>query len=957
MKKLNRLRDGLLVVSLLAGLHPSTLFAATVGVFTGGDPGEGLDLQGNFTYAVNVGPSGPAGKVGDANFTADNTPGVTVIAENNIATGGWLTADFGTTSNDQGLEAVLASIRWAAAPNVVTVRLRVEVGVDYKLQLLFGEQCCPNRGFNIVLAGNPEILNFLPGPVQAGDGEFAEQKTKVGAVITHQFKASSAEYEIVLDGPSADAPEIGDRNAILNGFTLERLSAVNDTDGDGLPDDWEQKFFSGLGEGGTNDGDQDALSNAQEFAIGSSPTDADSDDDGLADGDEVARTKTDPIKRDSDGDTLGDGDEVNAFHTDPAKPDTDGDGTVDPQELTAGTDPTNPAIKPVLTQLSAFTGPDPGEGLDLDGNFIYALAVGAGDDAAVKIRDAQFSPIIEAEVSGANLVAGNTAQNWYVVNYGDSPDELALRAVTGSIRWSSATTDIPEVVLTLDNLEAGAAYKVQLMFGEQCCNRGFDVLFDDKPVADNFNPGQVQGGIAQGKQEALITRYHFATNTQLIIRLDGRTAPYPDHNAILNAVTVERLSGQSDTDSDGLHDEWEKLYFNGLTNSGAQDSDGDGLNNATEFGLGTDPSVADSEPDGLNDAEERTAGTSPNNADSDGDGLRDGVEVKTTLTNPLLADTDGDSLSDGVEVNQHKSDPKKKDSDDDGFSDLIEVFSKTDPANAASKPVKLLVQPVTGGDPQDGADFSGNFTYALNIGGLDAPKVGDAQFVTALIADEIPGVTVDLLSEISAWTQPALGDSADDDSLEVVLQSIRHNGAGNTVTLANLTPGHAYKLQLLFFEQCCARGFDVLVNGQLVVDEFAPYVVQGGINNTTAGALIAYTFTATSPDFVLSLNGETVTTAAYTDHNEILNGLTLEDLGVAPTEIRITGSQRSAAGFAVTFGSDSGKSYRLEYKETLGAGAWESVGTATASGASTTITDNGATRLGKPSGFYRVSSQ
>lgn len=957
MKNLNRLRGGLLAVSCLAGLHQPNLSAATVGVFTGGDPGEGLDLQGNFTYAVNVGPSGPAGKVGDANFTGDNTQGVTVIAENNIATGGWLTADFGTTENDQGLELVLASIRWAAAPNVVTVRLNVEVGVDYKLQLLFGEQCCPNRGFNIVLGGNPEILNFMPGPVQAGDGDFAIQKTKVGAVITHQFKATSAEYEFVLDGPSADAGEIGDRNAILNGFTLERLSAVNDTDNDGLPDDWEQKFFSSLSQGAANDGDQDGLTNTQEFTLGSAPTDADSDDDGLLDGDEVSRTKTDPIKRDSDGDTLGDGDEVNAYHTDPAKPDTDGDGTVDPQELTAGTDPTNAAIKPVITKLGAFTGPDPGEGLDLEGNFVYALAVGAGEDAAVKIRDAQFAPILESEVSGATLLAGNTAQNWYTVNYGDSADEVALRAVTSSIRWSSATTDIPEVVLTLDNLDVGGAYKVQLMFGEQCCNRGFDVLFNDKLVADNFNPGQVHGGIAKGTQAALITRYHFATNSQLVMRFDGRTAPYPDHNAILNAVTVERLSGAADTDSDGLHDEWEKLFFSGLTQSGTQDSDGDGLDNTAEFGLGTDPSVADSEPDGLNDSEERAAGTSPNNADSDGDGLKDGVEIKTTGTDPLVADTDGDSLSDGVEVNQHKSDPKKKDSDDDGFGDLIEVFSKTDPSNAASKPDKLIVRPITGGDPEDGADFRGNFKYALNIGGLDAPKVGDAQFVTALIADEIPGVTVDLQSEISTWTQPALGDSAEDDAVELVLQSIRHNGAGRTVTLADLTPGHAYKLQLLFFEGCCSRGFDVLVNGQMVVDEFAPYVVQGGINNAAAGAVIIYTFNATSPDFVLSLNGDTVTTAAYTDHNEILSGLTLEDLGVAPVEIRISGAQRSAAGFAVTFASESGKSYRLEYKETLGAGAWESVGTAAATGASTSITDNNATRLGKASGFYRVSSQ
>jgi hypothetical protein len=57
------------------------------------------------------------------------------------------------------------------------------------------------------------------------------------------------------------------------------------------------------------------------------------------------------------------------------------------------------------------------------------------------------------------------------------------------------------------------------------------------------------------------------------------------------------------------------------------DSDGDGLSDAKEAELGTDPQDADSDDDGINDGDEVALGTDPNNADSDGDGVSDGAEV------------------------------------------------------------------------------------------------------------------------------------------------------------------------------------------------------------------------------------------------------------------------------------------------------------------------------------------
>ncbi|MGE3481883.1 MAG: PKD domain-containing protein, partial [Gammaproteobacteria bacterium] len=91
------------------------------------------------------------------------------------------------------------------------------------------------------------------------------------------------------------------------------------------------------------------------------------------------------------------------------------------------------------------------------------------------------------------------------------------------------------------------------------------------------------------------------------------------------------------------------------------DTDGDGLSDARELQLGTDPNSPDSDGDGLADGDEVDLHhTDPLDPDSDGDGLPDGAEVNRHLTNALLADTDGDGFSDGAEV-EAGSDPNRQD--------------------------------------------------------------------------------------------------------------------------------------------------------------------------------------------------------------------------------------------------------------------------------------------------------
>ena len=94
------------------------------------------------------------------------------------------------------------------------------------------------------------------------------------------------------------------------------------------------------------DTDGDGLSDGQEVNVyGTSPTNADTDGDGLKDGEEVGRG-TNPLATDSDGDGLLDGwevaqglDPVDASGENGASGDMDGDGLCNSDEQSLGTDP------------------------------------------------------------------------------------------------------------------------------------------------------------------------------------------------------------------------------------------------------------------------------------------------------------------------------------------------------------------------------------------------------------------------------------------------------------------------------------------------------------------------------------------------------------------------------------------------------------------------------------------
>ncbi len=169
--------------------------------------------------------------------------------------------------------------------------------------------------------------------------------------------------EVRLSGKQSDADNMAVSATQPAGLSL---------DGDTLPDEWEAQYFGNFGQDDVGDPDSDGVNNLNEYNLGSDPTNADSDDDGLPDGWETThdlsptdasdasadpdgdglsnleeyRQGTDMIVADTDGDGLSDGVEVNIWNSNPLSSDSDGDGYADAYEVGHGTDPADPASYP-----------------------------------------------------------------------------------------------------------------------------------------------------------------------------------------------------------------------------------------------------------------------------------------------------------------------------------------------------------------------------------------------------------------------------------------------------------------------------------------------------------------------------------------------------------------------------------------------------------------------------------
>lgn len=145
---------------------------------------------------------------------------------------------------------------------------------------------------------------------------------------------------------------------------------------------------------------------------------------------------------------------------------------------------------PVITSFSDSAA------LDFSGNFTYALTMNPNASGA-QVGDAQFTYALGGATPGVSESHQYYIQNWAPFSNNSTPDNTALTEVMRSIIWSGGGN--AEVVsLTLSNLVLGETYKYQLLFGESCCDRGFDVFMNHLLVADDFSPFALNGNNTLG---------------------------------------------------------------------------------------------------------------------------------------------------------------------------------------------------------------------------------------------------------------------------------------------------------------------------------------------------------------------------------------------------------------------------------------------------------------------------
>ncbi|MCK4565656.1 MAG: hypothetical protein KAU94_13385, partial [Verrucomicrobia bacterium] len=387
---------------------------------------------------------------------------------------------------------------------------------------------------------------------------------------------------------------------LANQGQLKNLFAFNldvDLDGDGLLDWWAEQY--GLGSSGANgDTDGDGLTNLQEYQAGTDPNNTDSDGDGVSDGEEAA-LGTDPLAVDTDNDGLSDGEEA-ALGTDPLAVDTDGDGLSDGEEVnTFGSNPTVPAWQDGgiagMLQVERWNGIGGTHILSLVGSSRFGnepderswvatteYPNNSGDNYGIRMRGTITVPVDGTYTFW--LTADDSAQVWL----GDTESPYRRKLILDLESWTSYR-----------DLTNPKVHGIPVMLtSNQTCY--VEILLKEGGGGDHVT---------------------------LWWTRPGETEPEIIGSEYLHSY----VQPADDQDMDGLPDTWETA--NGLdpldgTGGGYQDADGDLYSDFAEYQLGLSPVVVDADGDGLKDGDEVTITlTDHNNADSDADGTPDRVVV------------------------------------------------------------------------------------------------------------------------------------------------------------------------------------------------------------------------------------------------------------------------------------------------------------------------------------------
>jgi hypothetical protein len=386
------------------------------------------------------------------------------------------------------------------------------------------------------------------------------------------------------------------------------------------------------------DSDNDGLQDVLENTMCTDPDLADSDGDGLCDGN-LAVGSTCSAGEDVDADGV-----IDPTETDPCDPDTDGDGLTDGEEVnTYGTDPLDP---------------------DTD-------ADGLNDFAEVNFTPTEFICMAGdscASVSGCTMQYSSTTGHNYLFCTDNKDWQGArdfCRSFGGDLVYvgDSGENEWVKVQLELVNVSSWLGYLQDPAGAEP--GGGWYWSHGNPYGVEDWGPGEPNNSGGNEDCADFHVGYGFQWNDA-------------DCNTLYDFVCEDGFilnPFDPDTDGDGMNDGYEYDYSicAGLDPQVAGntlgDNDLDGLANLGENNFGTDPCDPDTDGDGLFDGTENSYCTDPLDPDTDNDGLCDGdtavIDGSTVCaagedmdlngnvdmgeTDPCNANTDGDSLDDGAD--------------------------------------------------------------------------------------------------------------------------------------------------------------------------------------------------------------------------------------------------------------------------------------------------------------------
>jgi hypothetical protein len=280
---------------------------------------------------------------------------------------------------------------------------------------------------------NEDTLAEAVQVISAGEDKQFGTEDDLTIPFTGTFNAETFNYSLKFEAPlvagsyqlvvSVSASDLAG-NALASplqaGF---RILGDGDSDEDGIPDDWEVKlghnpddpYSRWIKAGGTlpdpnakkdgdYDSDNDALTDAGEFIMGTDLALIDTDGDGISDGLE-----------DADLDGLRDGLEI-FYGTDPFQADSDGDGLDDNSEIAEGTDPKRKNAMPItlVSQPASYLLDRTPPVITILGNNPFILFRGfAFQDPGAKVTD---DTDLQRNILGNGTVTASLLGN-YTVTY------------------------------------------------------------------------------------------------------------------------------------------------------------------------------------------------------------------------------------------------------------------------------------------------------------------------------------------------------------------------------------------------------------------------------------------------------------------------------------------------------------------------------------------------------------